>query len=218
MSKRTAILCTAIAVSLIGANGLAEPPTANVNVTNTPLPVTGSVTGTVTGSVDAEVTNDAANPIPAVTQPRREGFDEANPVVSTSFTMDFIAMMEVGDLSATEPDTYVVPDGKRLVIEYASFNPAGTPTPPDPGATYTAYLQILSAVYVRVAIHVLGTVAPRVSSTGGGIDIDTSWEGGNMVRIYAGPGETITVSAGRNWDTDSFAVVTTLSGYLENAN
>ncbi len=105
------------------------------------------------------MTNDETSPVPVVTHPAREGFDETLPAVFTKFTMDFSADMDVGDIAGSGA-TYTVPNGKRLVIEYASFDPSATPTAPDPGAAYTAQVSIRSAVFAATTSHVLESFHP----------------------------------------------------------
>jgi hypothetical protein len=87
---------------------VANPP-LNVNVTNTPLPVTGNVTGTVTGAV--QVTNDETKPVPirSVSKPEvlfgQKGFEVGTPSVRINL--------------------FTVPAGKCLIIEYVAASSSG---------------------------------------------------------------------------------------------
>jgi len=222
---KTMLITLAVFTTIcFGSVALAIPPTPNVNanITNdssNPVPVDANITNDSSNPVpvDANITNDSSNPVPVTTQPTRGGLDESHISVSTKFTLSFIAIMNDGEI-AGYGDPYKVPEGKRLVIEYASFDPAATPSAPDPGAAYTVFISIQNPTNTASMSHVLGVASPIKSSTGTTGGINTSWEGGAMVRIYAGPGETIRPSVGRNFDQDPLSVVVNLTGYLEVAN
>ena len=176
-------------------------------------------------TVDVKVVNDENNAVPvtvqnglsASTQPFREGLDEDLNEVSSKFTLAVVASLADGDISDST-DLYTVPEGRRLVIEYASFEPTSARTAPDPGAAYQVRLRVLSAVKLQQISHVLGLVTPAISSTPTAGGITTAWSDGKLVRIYAGPGEELSISVGRNHDQGPLSILVILSAYLERAD
>jgi hypothetical protein len=119
---RTAHLLFAGGAALAGAFVLgpspsAAPPSASVTITNTPLPVTGTVgvsgpvTATLSGTptVSATVTNTATNPVPVTNGDRPTAFNQ-------SFTT-----------SANNLTSVPVPAGCRLVIHVVTFWLSETP-------------------------------------------------------------------------------------------
>src|SRR5262249_43122020 len=100
--KATLPAVLAVAATLVSAHGYAQPnnPPLNVNVTNTPLPVTGTVSGavTITNQPNVFVTNSVANPVPTKDAYKR-----------TPFTTQ-----------VKENSNFEVPVGVRLVLETIS--------------------------------------------------------------------------------------------------
>jgi hypothetical protein len=86
-----------------------------VRVTNTPLPVTGSVAATINGTPNVNVGNTSANPVPV------------QAVHSTVVQVTaFLSWAQNCDATL-----YTVPNGKRLVVEYVSYLGSGDPGVPE---------------------------------------------------------------------------------------
>ena len=129
----SAVLAVAAAFASTQSQGQGNNPTGlpnalNVNVTNTPLPVTGTVSGavTITNQPNVFVTNSAANPVPVtVTNPTTPG-EGAIQILQVQQALTF------GNAAGACSNGAVVtvPVGKRFVITHFSafaFLTAGTP-------------------------------------------------------------------------------------------
>jgi hypothetical protein len=100
----------------LGVNVVNEPTvhvgsTADVNVVNTPLPVTGTLTGTISGEV--EVTNDTNNPVPVMDVTK----DACVRQIVHEYVSDTIDESTIGSTVTIYPD---IPKDFVLVIESIS--------------------------------------------------------------------------------------------------
>jgi hypothetical protein len=97
-----------------GNNPTGLPNALNVNVTNTPLPVTGTVSGTVTitNQPNVFVTNTAANPVPVTVATTTE------PV---RFTSSFSRPGNPNEPTSAVIPADAVPVGKILIVAYATL-------------------------------------------------------------------------------------------------
>ncbi len=184
MVRRALVSATAVAGFVLGCQtgALAAPPPKEVIVVNTsaePVPVVGTLSGAVTAAI----------------APSKEPFQQ-----------DVSVLVDAGALSNTA--SFLVPLGKRLVLEYASGN---------------TRVDDKELVRVNVATTAGGssvthTLAPEV--------IHRDFEApttddfivtyGQTIRIYADPGTQVSVTATRSENaeiTPTFFQLA-LSGYL----
>jgi hypothetical protein len=186
------ILCVSVLAVLSAppTTEAAGPPSGlNVNV------VGGSVS--VTGTPNVKVTNTASNPVPTR--------DVDNPA-QQPFQQDSVLSTPDGLLGAD--DTFTVPDGKRLVIEFVSFQgswPAG---------------QATTRLFIGVCNSGGGTCQTRfffaAISQGPDFGGAALFTASSPTRLYADPGTEVTVSVRRNAATGEGLANVALSGYLVN--
>ena len=180
------------------------PPTRDVNVANTPLPVTGSlaVQGAVTlaPGTSVNVNSSVQNPVRV-----RSVNDAIQPVqVSTTCSTSALGCL---------PNIYTVPVNKRLVIEYASMNVCVLPG-------QSAQFSISTSVGGTSATHYLNTAPPAASPGSSAIGCNSAAASsttavGQQIRLYADPGTTVTVEGARaNGVNGNQAFSFSISGYL----
>jgi hypothetical protein len=101
--------------------------------------------------------------------------------------------------------TFTVPDGKRLVIEYVSFNIPLANGQAVLGVSVDVVNSNANQIPIRHEIPVLYTVA------------DSSFLrsiGASATRLYADPGSTVTIRAARSGSTGQDIAPVNVSGYL----
>jgi hypothetical protein len=201
MTRLDNILSLVLCVSFLAAlsaptkTSAADPGPAagiNVHVVNTPLPVQGTVnvgnfpaSSTVSGSVsitgtpDVKVTNTASAPVLTrdVDNPALQPFQNVR-VISTP------AGLLGGD------ETFTVPAGKRLVIEFVSFQgswPAGQ-------ATTRLFIGVCNSGGGACQTRFFFPAVPQGPDFGG----DSLFTASSPTRLYADPGTDVTVSVRRN--------------------
>jgi hypothetical protein len=191
--------CTALPV------GAAGPiPGVNVTVTNSPsdpVPVTGAVTGTVSLSAGTGVIVD--NPVTDPVRVRSVN-DALQPVaVKTSCTTTAIGC---------GPGVfYQVPAGKRLVIEYASFQACVLPG-------QATGMRITTEVGGELATHDIDS-APASAGPGSpawacNTGASSFAARGQQVRLYADPGTFVGVEGSRDSNIGNVSFRMAISGYL----
>lgn len=187
-------IATSTALVLAVASGVhAAGPTAplNVTVTNTPLPVTGTLSGSVTGSVS--VTNTAASPVPV----RDVASAATRPI-------QFVLCSSGGGagqgICGSVPSNVVLPPDRRMVIEYVSG-----------GCTDSSDVAL---VQVFVFTSVNGVVlAHRVHLEANPLDKRFP-DVAQQTRLYADAGSSVGMEAQVNGTDASFAqCVLNVSGY-----
>jgi hypothetical protein len=121
---------------------------------------------------------------------------EARQPLQRQFSLDWAAGVDLAT------GTFVVPTGQRFVIEYASLS---------------AYLPDGQTMFLRVVTTVNGSDAFHTMDVRRGDDwgVLAQFGAAHPVRIYADPGSTIRVSAGRVAATGTANCTLTVSGYLE---
>src|SRR6516165_5539786 len=103
-------LFPALMIACLATGSRADPPTKDVNISNSPLPVTGSVS--LAPGATVNVNSSAANPVRV-----RSVNDAIQPVAASASCTSPSNTIGCGPATI-----YTVPTGKRLVIEYASMD------------------------------------------------------------------------------------------------
>jgi hypothetical protein len=212
--KRAVGLCVivlAVAFTVPKSSLAADPGPAagiNVNVVNTPLPVQGTVnvgnfpaSSTVSGSVsitgtpNVKVTNTRSAPVLTrdVDNPALQPFQNSQ-VISTP------AGLLGGD------GTFTVPAGKRLVIEFLSFQgswPAGQ-------ATTRLFIGVCNSGGGQCQTEFFLPAISQGPDFGG----NSLFAASSPMRLYADPGTDVTVSVRRNATAGTGLAVVAISGYL----
>lgn len=184
-------------MALIGAISLLTPltgqsqtntvgpvkPVLVVNSPSEPVPVTGTVS----------VGNLGNSPLPVrdVDNPARQPVQAHASCDGTGAT-------------GCSTSIFVVPPGKRLVIEYASMQ-AGIPA----GQVALFEIQTIAGGASGSVEHSFPLSAPSVSGFGGGLTAV-----GQQVRVYADPGITVNVSGRRNIVAGDARFSFSISGHL----
>jgi hypothetical protein len=109
-------------------------------------------------------------------------------------------------ICTTTPLTYLVPQGKRLVIEYASMQ-ASMPE----GQSVTMFIQVEIPNTLLIGRHFLPLSAPAHDGVNAGGPFTSV---GQVIRIYVEPGLTVVVNGARNNGTGSANYELSLSGHL----
>ena len=144
----------------------------------------------VSGTPTVQVGNTAANPVPV--------HDAATPK-RTPFQVGFDITISHG-FGGGEA-SFTVPDGKRLVIEYASASGE---------SLESLQYNLVTRLFPQTPfIHFLPVTQV--------VDFDTRKEfiAGQAVKLYSDPGSTVELRAGRNGTTGIDTVSFIISGYLE---
>lgn len=200
------IAATLAALPLLPALGYAQgsptglPSALNVNVTNTPLPVTGVVSGqvavtntpqvVVANQPQVVVTNNSANPVPTrdVNNPARQPFV-------------FSASCESNNSNGCNVTSPTVPAGKRLVLQHVngSIQLFGTT------AQVQEFRLFVGSTYL--------TMPPRLVNSFSGL---INYAVNEPVLMFVEPGSKVLVQAS---GTEIRLIATAfLSGYLVDAN
>jgi hypothetical protein len=186
-------LASAAGPSLAQANASGPPNGLNVNVLNTPLPVTGTVSGqvSVVGMPNVVVTNTAATAVPTrdLNSPARQPYM-------------FFGSCESTSSNSCQIKTAPVPAGKRLVLQQVngSMQLFGTALP----QAFTVFLS--GGGYL--------STLPRPISSFSGL---SNFSINETVLAYVDAGQNITVQPSC-FNGFSIIASTMLSGYLIDAN
>jgi len=183
-----------------GSHAQQGPPTRDVNIANTPLPVTGSVTLAPGASVN--VNSSVANPVRV-----RSVNDAIQPVQAS------VSCTSPSNTIGCGPATiYTVPTGKRLVIEYASMDACLLPGQTVELSIYTTLGSAFTRHYVNISPPAAG---PGVTNIGCNLPAASSITTvGQALRLYADAGTTVDVEGDRNAIAGSANLHFTISGYL----
>lgn len=205
-------------LGVIGTLGLpnlamaAGPPGGlQVDVVNTPLPVTGSVTGTIglapgttvglAPGTSVQIDSTVADPV------RVRNVNDAIQPVQAAQTCTTPAIGCGGTI-------YTVPSGKRLVIEYASLSVCALPG-------QSAQLSISTTIGGAAVDHFISIAPPAAGpgSTSIGcnplVNTGSSLTAvGQPVRLYADAGTLVGANADRTSNLGSAAFSFAISGYL----
>lgn len=204
-------LCVCM-LALTGArsSNAAPPPDKDVVVVNTaaqPVPVAVQGTATIAGTVSlasgssiginpssntVQLGNTVDNPVMVrdVDNPARQPFQEEFAIT-------------LPDNFGGENATFMVPLGKRLVIEYVSargFVPAGQ--------TLTFSIRTRQGNTPNGVVHYLVSTEQGFSGT------STGFVAGQVMRLYADPGTQVLVRAGRNPATGTGNAFIAVSGHF----
>jgi len=179
-------------------------PGVNVNVVNSPtnpVPVTGSIGLSGTASVNVVNTPNVkvVNTVPTV--------NAANPAFQP-FQDEEVIGWNAGSGLIGNDGTFLVPSGKRLVIEFVSFEltiPTGT------RPTFNS-VKIVNANSNTIPISFLIPLSFQGSAFLGGQNSDV-FIGSSPTRLYADPGSTVTLSVRTN-NADNGLAEVSVSGYL----
>lgn len=200
-------------------NSSSEPvPTTVGNSSSNPVPAT--VVNSSANPVPTTVGNSSANPIPTTVGnssanpiPTTVGNSSANPIPTLVINSNSIpvATRDVSDpalqpfqatlfphsaTSSQATDSFTVPQGKRLVIEYYSSQAQDLSGPAGLVLTTTA-----GGNFVEYIVYVNGSTSNQVNQT---------------ARIYADPGSTVQAFAFNAGAATSCAGLLTVSGHLVN--
>lgn len=140
---------------------------------------------------DVVVVNDASQAVPVRVVDRQ---------VSTPWQHAF--RLDWADSVDFASSSYQVPADKRLVIEYGSFFVYL------PSSGQTVFVRIRTTIGGSTLLH---TVAVQ---SRGDYGVLKQFEAAHLVKIYADPGSTVTVSAGRLPAVETAGGFMTLSGLL----
>jgi hypothetical protein len=215
-------------------SGQLPPPVVPVRVTNTPLPVQGSVNAAVAGTVNASQNgawNVGVNNFPATQSVSFNGAPQpvslSNTTAAPLFTRDVdnparqpvlgtcdaISQLPVNnyvscDLSFTSPTTSFtsVPAGQRLVIEFVSGT-ADVPTGFKPLSFQIRTGLGNAYTYISFATTFMGTLAPN------GLD---EYQVAQQTRIYEDPNTTVhvLVSSSDLSFANPYTLTVAVTGYL----
>lgn len=194
-TKCLAILCAV--ATLITAPSVSDaqskPTVTVVNTASNPVPVTGSVT-VGNAVIPVEVSN--ADPIP-VSVSSGPAVQPIHDTVSSSLEDGEFGVFKIA---------YTVPAGKRLVIEFISFQsriPIGQR--PEPFGLNTK-------VGGETGFYVF-PVSFAFEDTNIGLD---TYVASSPTRIYCDPGQSLIFRLGRTANDGTASAFFTFSGYLEN--
>lgn len=185
----------------------AAPPTPAIPVvvTNTPLPVSGTVNANITGTptVNANLTG-TANVNATIVNP------STNPlwvrdVDSGRSPFEIRLTMTIDDGSTQSQTGFDVPNGKRLVIEHVSARVQGPS-----GEKY--YAQLQTHVYENNATALVNNLVLNYQGTFSGIDLFTASDSMKTYAEYSVP-QTLFIVTRTDAIGSSFAEAD-LSGYL----
>jgi len=204
-------------VSLAQGGPPAGPPGGlGVNVVNTPLPVQGTVnvgnfptSNTVTGSVSITGTPN----VNVVNTPSVHNAD--NPAfqpVFSSFSAPGGGSVAPGPAyQVNAANSYQVPVGKRLVIEYVSAEL--TITPFTNTGSVILQLTVADATFTKFAIYDIGATAQTFSCA---VAQELCFVITKSLRLYANPGDHINVRAtvAINQTSQGLPMSGSISGYL----
>jgi hypothetical protein len=179
------------AVQLAPGTAVAVSGTPTVQVGN-PIQLAPGTAVAVSGTPTVQVGNTAASPVPV--------HDTATPK-RTPFQRSISFLLQDGDFG--DIASFTVPDGKRLVIEYASCY---IPSPPDHfildiGTRDSSGTEV---VYMLPVIQEFNTS-----------DRGHSAIAGQVVKLFSEPGTEVDFQAVRTTSTGTISVFFAISGYLE---
>jgi hypothetical protein len=181
-----------------------QPSVLNVNVENTPLPVTVENAVSVTGSVTVQ------NPTTSVTIQNTPNVNVANiPSVKSADNPAFQPYIKSGShfnqAGISDSIAFDVPAGKRLVIELITVSldlPAGQNQSSDQ--------LLLNEGLAQQVTHELTPTA--IGDVGSG---DVGFSTTQSLRAYAEAGNgTVKIHVGRNTNAGTFSFSVSVSGYL----
>jgi len=173
-------------------NTPAEPvPTAAVGTTL----INGNVMATQSGPWMVQLGNTSANPVPVV--PSDEPFQTK-------------LALHSGDGSAL----FVVPQGKRLVIEFVSIAATAVATGAMPSEV-TMFFEVQTTVN-GVAVNHYMPVAPQVKFPSNGYSTTSKLIGAQELRLYADPGTTVYATTQEAVSGAIQSVSISISGHLIN--
>ena len=185
------------AVALLAPSGIkgqgGGPPARDVNVSNQP-----TVDARQAGEWGVSVNSSPANPVSVrdVDRQAREPFQE----------QAFVTYEEGGIFQFA--DLYVVPAGKRLVIEYVSFGSSL-----HPGQALNSF-----AIHARLGAKEVTHVVPLTAGTDFG---SPRYVASHAVKMYADPGTKVRAAFSRDFtanpSTGGTGALISLTGYLEAA-
>ena len=204
---RLALCVSVLAVTLsVPATRAAGPPAGlDVNVVNTPLPVTGSVTGTIglAPGTSVQIDNPVGNPVRV-----RNVNDAIQPVQASGGCSS-----TSGTVGCVPASTfYTVPAGKRLVIEYASLDACILPGQSAELSIFTTAGGVFARHAANIAPAAAGPGATNFSCNPPSASSITAV--GQQVRLYADAGTFVAVEADRNSATGTALFFFSISGYL----
>ena len=168
------------------------PPPMNVKVVNTdaePVPVTGTVS----------VSNLGSSPLPVR--------DVDNPARRAVQFQAFLNCSGGGIGCSPAQTPYTVPEGKRLVIEYASMKVTLS-------EGQSAILGILTTLNGELVTHYFPQTQPALAPNPGISPSGNYVSAGQQVRIYADSGTNVSFQVDRTSNTGTFVIIVSMSGYL----
>ncbi len=179
---------------------LPVPVTGSLGVTG---PVSATVTGTVGLATGASVfvNNPVGNPVRV-----RDVNDAQQPVQANADCTSAAGTIGCGI------NLYTVPQGKRLVIEYASVSTCSLPG-------QIAVMSLLTTVGGSTTSHFVPSTPPAPSPGSNaigcnGVTPSSISSFGQQLRIYADPSSTIGVEVDRDSNVGNASYTVTMSGYL----
>ena len=203
MTVLIVLISLAVPSGTKGQSGRDAKSPADVNIVNTPMVnarqdgpwsvgVEGTPTVALTADASVHLSNGADNPVPV------RDIDN----LQQPFQKSIIApSMPSG--SAITDVTFTVPDGKRLVLEFASIN-GGVPS----GQTLTAYLQ----THVGDEFNAIFPIVMTQVGSFGNLNV---FHASQPIKLYADRGTTVRCAAIRTGTADNASAVGfTLAGYL----
>ena len=196
----------------VEAAAAAGPPGGvQVDVVNTPLPVTGSVSGTIglapgtavglAPGTSVQIDNTVGNPV------RVRNVNDAIQPVQVTQTCTTTAIGCGGTI-------YTVPAGKRLVVEYASMSVCSLPG-------QSAQLSISTTIGGAAVEHFVSIAPPAAGPGSNSIGCNPLVSTGSSltavgqpVRLYADAGTLVGANADRTSNTGNATFTFSISGYL----
>jgi hypothetical protein len=205
MAIRRGLIALAVLATLGGADlavAAGPPGGLQVDVVNTPLPVTGSVTGTVglAPGTSVLIDNTVGDPVRV-----RNVNDAIQPVQASS---DCTQVQALG----CQPTIYTVPASKRLVIEYASMSLCALPG-------ISAQLSITTTVGGVTTTHFVNILPPAAGPGTANIGCNSGTPSsftavGQQVRLYADAGTPVLMDGDRTNTAGKANFSFSISGYL----
>ncbi len=202
-----AVVATLAAISIPLPRPLAAAGSAPVTVMNTPLPVQGTVGATQSGPWNVGITggtvnvaNSASSPVFArdVDNAARQPFQKNLCIPISGAFLPFCSGI---------PDSFVVPDGKRLVIEQVAGDCL------QQSGTQVVEISLRTQVGSDLVPYAFPLQPPPTFSAPSGL-YATSLN--HLIRIYADPGTTVDIPRAQLIGGTEAYCVLGVSGYLVN--
>ena len=203
-SSGVVALATLLAAAFVPAHSAAQsnptgmPSALNVKVTNTPLPVQGTVSVATNTPlpVQGEVSVAGVVSIKDVDKPTLQPFQHSG-----------VFGIAEGTLGANH--TFEVPNGKRLVIEFVSFD-VNFATGQRPTLNFVS-VENSTANASPISFHVPLIYQATLVLAAQNSDL---YIGNSMTRLYADPGSTVTLGVRKTGSTGTGLASVSVSGHL----